>query len=96
MSMLALKLYSDPEIKCDFIPMAIFPPKNYKRGLNFGKKYRLIPGKIMTAAEFAKNISKPRIQKGLKALITTFINASQTNYLKASGTRLALDYLFLE
>ena len=38
MSMLALKLYSDPEIKCDFLPMAVLPPKGYKRGLNFRKK----------------------------------------------------------
>ena len=49
MSMLALKLYSDPEMSCDFVPMAVLPPKDYKRGLNFCKKYRLIPGEIMTA-----------------------------------------------
>ena len=66
MSMLALKLYSDPEIKCDFIPMAIFPPKNYKRGLNFGKKYRLIPGKIMTAAEIRKKYFKTKNPKRLE------------------------------
>ena len=49
MSMLALKLYSDPEMNCDFLPMAVLPPKDYKRGLNFWKKYRLIPGEVMTA-----------------------------------------------
>ncbi len=49
MSVLALRLYADPEMKCDFLPMAVLPPKNYSRGLNFRKKYRLIPGKIMTA-----------------------------------------------
>ena len=49
MSMLALKLYSDPKMDCDFLPLAVLPPKNYKRGLNFRKKYRLIPGKRMTA-----------------------------------------------
>ena len=54
MSVLALKLYSDPEIKCDFLPMAVMPPKNYKRGLNFGKKYRLIPGELMTAANIRR------------------------------------------
>ncbi|MBQ3296791.1 hypothetical protein IJH01_01495 [Candidatus Saccharibacteria bacterium] len=49
MAMLAVKLYADPEINCDFLPLAVLPPTDYKRGLNFGKKYRLIPGKIMTA-----------------------------------------------
>lgn len=67
MSMLALKLYSDPEINCDFLPMAILPPKNYKRGLNFYKKYQLIPGKMMTAKEirnkyFAKNPQPERLE----------------------------------
>lgn len=58
MSMLALKLYSDPEIKCDFLPMAVLPPKGYKKGLNFGKKYRLLPGEKMTAAEIRKKYFK--------------------------------------
>lgn len=49
MAMLATKLYADPEIQCDFLPMAVLPPKNYSRGLNLRKRYRLIPGKIMTA-----------------------------------------------
>lgn len=60
MSMLALKLYSDPEIKCDFLPMAVLPPKNYKKGLNFGKKYKLIPGEKMTAAEIRKKYFKTK------------------------------------
>lgn len=60
MSMLALKLYSDPEIKCDFLPMAVLPPKGYKRGLNFRKKYRLIPGDIMTAEEIRKKYFKAK------------------------------------
>ena len=54
MSMLALKLYSDPEMDCDFLPMAVLPPAGYKRGLNFRKKYRLIPGERMTAKEIRK------------------------------------------
>lgn len=60
MSMLALKLYSDPEIKCDFLPMAVLPPKGYKRGLNFRKKYRLTPGDIMTAEEIRKKYFKTK------------------------------------
>ena len=60
MSMLALKLYSDPEINCDFLPMAVLPPKGYKRGLNFGKKYRLIPGKKITAEEIRKKYFKTK------------------------------------
>ena len=54
MSVLALRLYRDPEMNCDFLPMAVLPPKKYKRGLNFCKKYKLIPGKIMTANEIRK------------------------------------------
>lgn len=50
MSVLALRLYKDPEMNCDFLPMAILPPDNYKRGLNLRKKYKLIPGEPMTAA----------------------------------------------
>lgn len=49
MSVLALRLYQDPEMNCDFLPMAVLPPKNYKRGLNIRKKYTLIPGEVMTA-----------------------------------------------
>ncbi len=49
MSMLALKLYSDPNMKCDFLPMAILPPKDYGRSLNLRKKYKLIPGEMMSA-----------------------------------------------
>lgn len=60
MSVLAIKLFADPEMKCDFLPMAILPPKNYKRGLNFGKKYRLFPGRIMTAEEIKKNYFKEK------------------------------------
>ena len=60
MSILALKLYADPKMECDFLPMAILPPKNYKRGLNFYKKYRLIPGKKMTAKEIRKNYFKTK------------------------------------
>ena len=65
MSMLALKLYSDPEMNCDFLPMAVLPPKNYKKGLNFYKKYRLIPGKIMTAEEVRKKYFKTKNPKRL-------------------------------
>lgn len=60
MSVLALRLYADPEIKCDFLPMAVLPPKGYKKGLNFGKKYRLIPGEKMTAAEIRKKYFKTK------------------------------------
>ncbi|MDO4611481.1 MAG: hypothetical protein Q4B34_01310 [Candidatus Saccharibacteria bacterium] len=49
MSVLALRLYRDPMMNCDFLPMGVLPPKDYKRGLNFRKKYRLIPGEVMTA-----------------------------------------------
>lgn len=66
MSMLALKLYSDPEMNCDFLPMAVLPPDGYKRGLNFHKKYTLIPGKIMTAKEIRKKYFKEEKPKRLE------------------------------
>lgn len=65
MSVLALRLYADPEIECDFLPMAVLPPKNYKRGLNFGKKYRLTPGEKMTAKEIREKYFKTKDPKRL-------------------------------
>lgn len=65
MSMLAVKLYSAPDINCDFLPLAVLPPKNYKRGLNLGKKYTLIPGEIMTAKEIRKKYFKTENPKRL-------------------------------
>ena len=58
MAVLAVKLYADPEVKCDFLPMAVLPPEGYKRGLNFRKKYQLIPGEIMSADYIRKKYFK--------------------------------------
>lgn len=58
MSLLAISLYQDPEMKCDFLPMAVLPPAGYKRGLNIGKTYTLIPGKPMSAEYIRKNYFK--------------------------------------
>ena len=66
MSVLALRLYKDPEMKCDFLPMAILPPKNYSRGLNFHRKYRLIPGKVMTAKYIREKYFKTENPKRLE------------------------------
>ena len=66
MSMLAVKLYKDKNVKCSFLPMAVLPPKNYKRGLNFYKKYCLIPGKIMTADEIRKKYFEKKDQERLE------------------------------
>ena len=60
MSILALKLFADPKMKCDFLPMAVLPPIGYNSGLNFRKKYRLIPGEIMTASEIRKKYFKTK------------------------------------
>lgn len=63
MSVLALRLYQDPEMKCDFLPMAVLPPNGYKKGLNIRKRYKLIPGKPMTAdyirEKYFKNTKMP-------------------------------------
>ena len=66
MSVLAIKLYSDQEINCDFLPMAVVPPEGYKKGLNFFKKYKLIPGEIMTAEEIRKKYFKDKNPKRLE------------------------------
>ena len=69
MAVLALRVLKDPAVKCDFLPMGVLPPKNYKRGLNLHKKYKLIPGKIFTAEEirtkyFNKDGSVPEKLEG--------------------------------
>ena len=66
MSILALKLYKDPEMSCNFLPMAVLPPSGYKKGLNFYKKYRLIPGEIMTADMIRENYFKTKEPKRLE------------------------------
>lgn len=66
MAVLAVKLYSDPNVKCDFLPMAVLPPEGFKRGLNFRKKYRLIPGEIMTADYIRKKYFKTKHPKHLE------------------------------
>lgn len=65
MSVLALKLYSDPNMNCDFLPMAVLPPDDYTPGINFGKVYQLIPGRMMTAAEIRKTYFKTKQPKRL-------------------------------
>lgn len=63
MSVLALRLFEDPGMKCDFLPLAVLPPEGYKRGLNFRKKYRLIPGEVMKASEIRKKYYKQSADK---------------------------------
>ncbi len=60
MSMLALRLFSDPGVNCDFLPMAVLPPEGYNRSLNFRKNYKLIPGEIMTAEYIRKTYFKDK------------------------------------
>ena len=74
MSMLALKLYSDPEMNCDFLPLAIEPPKDYKRGLNFYKKYRLRGGEMMTAKYIRKKYFKDGNPERLEGFDYEFLN----------------------
>lgn len=72
MALLAIKLLSDPEINCDFLPLAILPPENYQRGLNFRKKYRLIPGKIMSADYIRKKYFTTKNPKRLEGFDREF------------------------
>ncbi len=69
MAVLALRLLEDPEMNCDFLPLGVLPPKKHGRGLNLYKKYKLIPGEIMTADEirakyFNKDGSAPERLEG--------------------------------
>ncbi|MBO4813279.1 hypothetical protein J5491_03990 [Candidatus Saccharibacteria bacterium] len=68
MSVLALSLFEDPEMNCSFLPIAVLPPKNYKRGLNFGKKYKLIPGELMPADYIRKTYFKTKKPTKLEGL----------------------------
>lgn len=72
MSMLAVRLYNDPEMKCDFLPMAVLPPEGYGRGLNFWKKYRLMPGKTMTADYIRKKYFKKKKMEKLEGFDREF------------------------
>ena len=63
MSVLAIDLYKDPDISCDFLPMAVLPPDNYKKGLNFFKKYKLLCGKSFAADEIRKKYLKKNAKK---------------------------------
>lgn len=55
MSVLAIDLFSDKDLNCDFLPMAILPPEGYGKSLNFFKSYKLIPGEKFTASDIRKN-----------------------------------------
>ena len=66
MSLLALRLYKNPEMQCDFLPMAVLPPKNYKRGLNIRKVYELIPGEPMSADYIRKTYFKTKSPEKLE------------------------------
>lgn len=65
MSVLAIKLYADKDMRCNFMPLAVIPPKNYKRGLNFFKKYELVPGEMMTPDYIRKTYFKEKNPKRL-------------------------------
>ncbi len=63
MSVLAIDLFNDKDMNCDFLPMAILPPENYKKGLNFYKEYTLIPGEVFSANEIRKKYFKKNVEK---------------------------------
>jgi len=74
MSMLALKIYSNPKINCDFFGIAVLPPKNSKRGLNLGKTYRLFPTEPMTASYIRKTYFKTKNPKKLEGFDHDFLS----------------------
>ncbi len=60
MSVLALKLYTDPDMNCSFMPIAVLPPKKFKKGLNLFKKYNLIACEEMSADYIRKTYFKTK------------------------------------
>ena len=60
MSILAIKLLTDGKTVCDFLPVAVLPPKNFKRGLNLFKKYQLLAGDLITADEIRAKYFKTK------------------------------------
>ena len=60
MSLLAIKLYADPKMDCDFLPLGVLPPEGFSKTFNVFKPYRLIPGKIMKADEIRKKYFKTK------------------------------------
>ena len=65
MSVLALSLYQDPQMNCNFLPIAILPPENYSRKLNLFKPYKLLPAPVMTASDIRKTYFKTKNPKRL-------------------------------
>lgn len=66
MSVLAIKLLSNPKATCDFLPLSVLPPQGYSRGLNLGKKYQLIPGNPMSAQEIRQKYFTTKNPKHLE------------------------------
>lgn len=58
MSILALKLLKDSETQCDFLPLAILPPKKSTRGLNLFKTYQLRPAPLITSRQIRQRYFK--------------------------------------
>lgn len=54
MSILALSIFKDPEIECDFLPLGVVPPENYSRSLNIFKTYELRAGEPMGSSYIRK------------------------------------------
>ncbi len=60
MSILAIKLLADTKTNCSFLPVAVLPPKGFKRGLNLFKKYQLLAADPMTADEIRAKYFKTK------------------------------------
>lgn len=59
MSVLAIKLIKDTKTECDYLPLAVMPPKKAGRSLNLFKKYTLIPAKTFTTTEIKEKYLDP-------------------------------------
>jgi len=60
MSVLAIKLIKETKNECDYLPLAVMPPKKAGRSLNLFKKYTLIPAKPFSTAEIKEKYLDPK------------------------------------
>ena len=65
MSMIAAMLGRTKASDCDFIPISVKPPKNFKRGLNLFRRYELKPGSSISLQE-ASRLARERYGNGFR------------------------------
>lgn len=60
MSVLAIRIIKETNVECDYLPLAVQPPKKAGRSLNLFKRYTLIPAKPFSTAEIKEKYLDPK------------------------------------